>query len=71
MREDAQKEDYVISHRIIQHPSLKANLYGLYSRKAQEWAKSQGRELAEGPAELFYSDFSMDFLEAWPLVQEV
>ncbi len=45
----------------------KPNLYGLHRCKAEEWAKSVGREIAEGPTQ--YVPFNYyGPVELWPLV---
>jgi hypothetical protein len=61
--------NFVVGPHHITYPSFKVNLYGLYRRKASDFAKSIGRELAEGPT-LLITDNYYGPVELWPLVQE-
>lgn len=60
---------YVIGPFPPLHPSLKCNFYGLYRRRAEDYAHSIGRELAEGPTE-FITGNHYGPVEFWPLVIE-
>lgn len=62
--------DYVISYPVLTHPTLKANMYGLWRKKASEFATSMHRELAEGPTQYLPNNFYGP-VELWPLVMEV
>lgn len=59
--------EFVIGPYTEQPPSVKANLYRLYRRKADDWAAEHGREVAEGPTVLIRNNFYGP-VELWPLV---
>lgn len=61
--------EFITTHALstYEHPSLQLNFYKLFNKKSKEWAKEQGRELAEGPTHLIRDNYYGP-VELWPLV---
>jgi hypothetical protein len=60
---------FVVGPYLHQHPSMQSNMYKLSRKKAEEFARSIDRELAEGPT-LYLPDNYYGPVELWPLVVE-
>lgn len=61
--------EFIVGTVLPNHPSFKANLYGLARREAEKFAESINREVAEGPP-LYLPDNYYGPVELWPLVWE-
>jgi len=62
-----QKEHFIVGSYTEPQPYLKCNIYKVEYRCADAFARSIGKQLAEGPTELL-SDNYYGVVELWPLV---
>lgn len=60
---------FIVGNYVPQHPSLKASMYKIQRKGAENFAKSIDRELAEGPT-VYLPDNFYGPVELWPLVAE-